>query len=275
MIYPKEIVTGISEHKFAFLLIEEKEHVLYLTLNRPEKKNAMNPTLMQEIAYAVSYAKYNPAVWAVVIKAKGDVFCAGADLKAFAGHSTDDGGSTIPPHPNGEILLGEIFNNVHKPCIAVVDAPVFAGGFLLICGCHYVIATDNATFSLPEAARGIWPMQVMQSLMNILQPRQLLDLCITSKKLSAKEASDLGLVTHLVDWEGLEVTKLTLLDQIKQNSPSAIRLGLEAYELLKTIPDQDKHAFLKQKLNEILNTQDAKEGLAAFSEKRHPQWTGY
>jgi enoyl-CoA hydratase/carnithine racemase len=273
MIYPKESIKPLSEHHFAFLTVEEKDHVLYVTLNRPQKKNAMNPTMMQEIAYAYSYAKYTSSVWAVVLKGNGDIFCAGADLKAFTGQATETGDSTIPSS-NGEILLGEIFNKVYKPCIAVVEAPVFAGGFLLICGCHYVIATDDATFSLPEARRGIWPMQVMQSLMNVLPPRQLLDLCITSKKLSAKEAYDLGLVTHLVDKEGVEVKLLTLLDQIKQNSPSAIRLGLMAYDELKSIPESNRHAYLKGKLNEILQTQDAKEGIAAFSEKRNPHWTG-
>lgn len=273
MIYPPESINPLSEHHFAFLTVEEKDHVLYVTLNRPQKKNAMNPTMMQEIAYAYSYAKYTASIWTVVLKGNGDIFCAGADLKAFAGQATDTGDSTIPP-ASGEILLGEIFNKVYKPCIAVVDAPVFAGGFLLICGCHYVIATDEATFSLPEARRGIWPMQVMQSLMNVLPPRQLLDLCITSKKLSAKEAFDLGLVTHLVDKEGVEVKLLTLIDQIKQNSPSAIRMGLTAYDELKSIHESDRHTYLKGKLNEILQTQDAKEGITAFTEKRAPLWTG-
>jgi enoyl-CoA hydratase/carnithine racemase len=273
MIYPKESIKPLSEQSFAFITIEEKDHILCVTLNRPQKKNAMNPTMMQEIAYAYSYAKYTSSVWTVVLKANGDVFCAGADLKAFAGQATDTGISTIPP-ANGEILLGEVFNKVYKPCIAVVEAPVYAGGFLLICGCHYVIATDDATFSLPEARRGIWPMQVMQSLMNVLTPRQLLDLCITSKKLTAKEAFDIGLVTHLVDKEGVEVKLLTLIDQIKQNSPSAIRLGLMAYDELKSVPESNRHAYLKEKLNEILLTQDAKEGIAAFSEKRAPHWTG-
>lgn len=274
MIYPENLSRSLEEHKFAFLEVIEEGHTMSMTLNRSQKKNAMNPTLMREICFALSYAKYNPNIWAIVLRARGDVFCAGADLKAFAGKETETGGSTIP-ELEGEILLGDAFNQVFKPCIAVVDAPVYAGGFLLLCGCQYVICSDKANFSLPEARRGIFPMQVMQSLMNILPPRKLLDLCISGRKIDATEARDLGIVTHYCPKsEILEDQVLDILNLLFQNSPAAIRLGLTAYHELKSIPPESSHAFLKLKLNEILQTEDAKEGLNAFIEKRSPNWTG-
>src|SRR3990172_950906 len=125
MIYTADQTSKFNNQKFAHLLIDEKDHVLTITLNRPEKKNAMNPVMVNEIAYALSYAHYNNDIWVVIIAANGDVFCAGADLKAFAGNDQDTTNSTIP-EPSTEVLLGEIFIQLHKPSIAKVHAPVYA-----------------------------------------------------------------------------------------------------------------------------------------------------
>src|SRR3972149_2507358 len=116
MIYTAGQTSKFNNQKFAHLLIDEKTHVLTITLNRPEKKNAMNPVMINEIAYALSYAHYNNDIWAVVIAANGDVFCSGADLKSFSGQ-TEETVSTVP-EPVSEIVLGNVFNGLHKPCIA-------------------------------------------------------------------------------------------------------------------------------------------------------------
>ena len=99
MLYTKDNVADFKSQTFAYLIVEEDDHVLNITLNRPEKKNAMNPMLMNELVYALSYAHHTPSVWVVVLQAKGDVFCAGADLKAFAGQSPDGANSSIPEPP--------------------------------------------------------------------------------------------------------------------------------------------------------------------------------
>ena len=220
MIYTKEDVANFKDRVFAYLLIDEAEHVLTITLNRPEKKNAMNPVMINEIAFALSYAHYNNDICVVVMAANGDVFCAGADLKAFAGGDQDTTISTIP-EPSAEVLLGEIFTQLHKPSIAKVHAPVYAGAFLIICGCTHVVAADNATFSLPEVKRGIWPMQVMQSLLNIMTPRKVLDLCILGKTINSQEALDLGLITSKVPPNDLDNEVAGLASKIFGNSPAA------------------------------------------------------
>jgi len=267
-------VESFSAQRFAFLKVKEEHHGLWLTLNRPEQKNALSPTLMRELAYALAYAHYHSDVWYVVIGAEGDVFCAGADLKAFAGIPEPPNDSTIPP-VDEEILLGELFIQLHKPAIAMVQGPAYAGAFLILCGCHYVVSVKEAHFTLSEVKRGIWPMQVMNSLLAILPPRFVLDWCIRGRTLSAEECYHIGLVTHLVEEKkDLYPRTLELVQEIIVNSPTAIRYGLRAYDQLRSIPPQQRHAFLKQQLNELLQTEDAKEGLAAFREKRQPQWTG-
>lgn len=274
MIYTEEQIQSFRQQRFAFLKVKEQDHVLWLTLNRPEKKNALSPTLMRELAYALAYAHYTPEIWCIVIGAEGDVFCAGADLKVFAGIPEPPNDSTIPPVEE-EILLGELFIQLHKPAIAMVQGPAYAGAFLILCGCHYVVSVKTAHFTLSEVKRGIWPMQVMNSLLSILPPRQVLDWCIRGRTLSAEEAYRIGFVTHLADdYEDLLKQTQALIKEITENSPTAIRYGLSAYDKLRSIPPHERHAFLKQQLNELLKTADAKEGLAAFREKRQPKWTG-
>jgi enoyl-CoA hydratase/carnithine racemase len=262
MLYTTEQRAEFKSQTFAHLLVEEKNHLLTLTLNRPEKKNALNPVLFKELAYALNYASFNTDIWAVVIAANGDVFCAGADLKSFAG-GTEQVTSTVP-EPQGEVILGDVFNSLHKPCIARVHAPVYAGGFLIICGCTHVISVPEATYSLPEVKRGLFPFQVMQSMLQIMPARTVLDFCIRAKTLNATEAEKIGLVSKVVAKENLDAEVQALVDEIFQYSPSAIRLGLEAFDDLKNIPPAEAHSYLKQMLSMAIDTQDAAEGMAAF-----------
>jgi enoyl-CoA hydratase/carnithine racemase len=267
-------VRNLHDETFAYLKVSEADHVLRIHLNRPEKRNAMNPKMMEEIAFAMSYANHTPGVWAVVLSAEGKIWSAGADLKSFAGDKAEETVSTIPD-ARDEILVGELFMRVHKPTIVQVDAPVYAGGHMLVGGALYVIATPNASFSLPEVKRGLFPFQVMEVLMQTLPPRQVLDWCIRGSSLTAQEATDMGLVSHFAE-DATDMQRQTeaLLAEIFANSPAAIRLGLEAYDKLRHTPRKEAHAYLKAMLNSTIRTQDAQEGLAAFQEKRSPAWTG-
>jgi methylglutaconyl-CoA hydratase len=273
MVYSKEQSANIFEQHFAFLLVDETDHVFTVTLNRPETRNAFHQPYLNELAYALSYAHHNNQIWAVVIKANGPVFCAGADLKAFAGMEVDLEGSTIPM-PNDMFVIGDQLKGLHKPLIAQVHGDVYAGGFLMIGGCTHVIAAETAKFGLPEVKRGIWPMQVMASLMPIMNARQMLDLCMRGKILSAHEALQMGIATAIVPAENLEKAVQDLVADIKNQSPSAIRLGLEAFQAMDSIPANEQHKYLHKMLMKVLQTSDAKEGLAAFREKRSPVWKG-
>lgn len=271
--YTQQACSSLTDFTFAHIIVEEQEHRLTITLNRPDKKNAMDPVLLREMAFALSYAKYNSDIWAVVIAANGTVFCAGADLNSFTNKQAQPTTSTVPM-PNGDIVLGDLFTKLYKPCIAKVHAPVYAGGFLIICGCTHVIAVDSAQFSLPEVKRGIWPFQVMQSMLQIMPPRAVLDFCMKGKTVNATEALHAGLVSQVVTNAALdhEVNKLTA--ELFVNSPSAIRLGLKAYDELKSKSHEEAYTFLMQALSETIKTEDAAEGILAFKEKRKPNWKG-
>lgn len=272
MYYTLEQTKNIWNETFAFLLISEKDHVLTVTLNREEKRNALTPSMVNELAFIIEYAHYNPTVWAVVIEAKGSVFCAGADMKAFMGNE-DPHNSSIPK-PEKVVLLGELFLQAYKPCIAKVQGDAFAGAFLILCGCHYVVACETAKFGLPEVKRGIWPMQVMESLLQIIPARKVLDWCMLGKTLTCEEVYQLGLVTHKTHTDSLEKVVDELTKEICQNSPSAIRYGLQAYDELRSIEKNKTHTYLSEMLGKVIKTHDAKEGITAFKEKRNPIWTG-
>lgn len=272
MVYSKAQTQEIWKQTFAYILVEEKGNVLTIILNRPQAKNAMSPTMIREYAFAMSYAHHQSHIWAVVFEAKGDIWCAGADLKAMRGQEEENNSSI--PFPESEIVIAELFIQIHKPVIAKVNAPVYAGGFLLTCGATFVIASEKTKFGLPEVKRGIYPFQVMASMLQMMPLRKVLDFCVRGKVVDAKEAFELGLITELVAEIDLDQAVEKLLQEIFENSPSAIRLGLKALDKMRSIEDSEKQAFLKQMLQETIQTEDAQEGLKAFAEKRKPIWKG-
>lgn len=269
-IYNSKISRDLSAQQFHYIEVDFADHVLSLTLNRAAKKNALHPKMMHEIAFAMQHAHDNKEVWMIVIAAKGNVFCAGADLKAFAGF-VEPNDSTIP-EPDTEILIGELFNKVHKPVIAKVTGDVYAGGFFFLAGSHIVIAQDNIKFGLPEVKRGLYPFQVMASLMKVMPARKVLDWCIRGYNLPVLEAQQYGLVTKVCAPAEIENEVNKVIGELKGNSPTALRLGLEAYD--KINPSEAEHKYLLEMLQKVIMTADGQEGLAAFREKRSPSWTG-
>ncbi len=260
----------LAEQTFAFLLVEEADKVLTITLNREAKKNALHPQMVNELAYVFQYAHANKEIWIILLQAKGNVFCAGADLKAMAGMAAPHN-STIPA-PKGEILIGEFFNKVHKPTITKVTGDVYAGGFFFLAGSSIVVAQDNLKFGLPEVKRGLYPFQVMASLMTVMPIRKVVDWCIRGYNLPVAEAKQFGLVTEIVAPEKIDEVTQGIIDELKQNSPTAIRLGLEALDTIKA--SEAQHKYLMNMLMQTIKSKDGQEGLKAFREKRAPIWTG-
>ena len=269
-LYSKEDTASLSEQNFAFLIINEEDHVLEITLNRPNKKNALHPQMVNEIAYAMHYAHFTSSIWAIVIKATGNVFCAGADLKAMAGFIEENDSSV--PQPNGEVLIGELFNKIYKPTIAVVTGDVYAGGFFFLAGCNIVIAQDDVKFGLPEVKRGLYPFQVMAALLKVMPERKVVDWCIRGYNLPVAEAERYGLVTKVCAATAIEAEVQAVLEELKANSPSAIQKGLEAYDYI--LPAASEHKYLYDMLQKTIATKDGMEGLQAFRERRKPNWTG-
>jgi len=226
--------------------------------------------MMNEIAYVMHYAHHTSDIWIIVVQAKGNVFCAGADLKAMAG-IIEENDSTIP-QPTENVLVGELFNKVFKPTIAKVTGDVYAGGFFFLAGCNIVVAQDDVKFGLPEVKRGLYPFQVMAALLKVMPARKVIDWCIRGYNLPVEEAERFGLVTQVSTKESIDDDVTTIVNELKQNSPSAIRMGLESYDHIQ--PSAAEHKYLFDMLQKTIGSKDGMEGLKAFREKRKPEWTG-
>ena len=266
--YREDQLEKFHNEKFFFIEIDETNEVFEITLNRTAKKNAIHPQMLNELAFALQYAQNNKRVRVLVLRAKGDVFCSGSDLSAMQG-KVDQHDSSIG-EPLKEVLLVNLWTRFSKPSLAIVEGNVYAGGYLFLACCTYVIAEKSLKFSLPETRRGVFPMQVMGVLMRIIPPRALLDWSIRGYEIDAQKAEDWGLISRAVKKNEMEHEAGKWIKEVLENSPMAISLGMEAYSNI--IDDEKNQKYLKSMLDKVLRTKDAREGLKAFKEKRAPKW---
>lgn len=257
---------------FEAVKVDLSEHVLTLTLNRPDKKNAMNPPMTNELIYCLDYAARDPEVRVVVIEAEGDVFCAGADLAAMRGDARDTA-STVPKRGEQHDLAIRM-RRVCKPTIVKAQGPVLAGALLMVCNATHVIAADHATFAAPEIRRGIWPFMVMAGLFRVMPRRVGLDFIMRGRKLDAAEAERYGLINRAVPAAELDGTVDELKRELASLAPATMRLGLEAFHAQELMDFDEAVPYLGEMLSRALQTEDAQEGIAAFMEKREPVWKG-
>ncbi|NCD72297.1 enoyl-CoA hydratase/isomerase family protein [Mucilaginibacter agri] len=271
MFYTENDIVEFKNVRFNFIEVTEDNHLFTITLNRPQKRNAFTPVMVNEIAYALAYAQYQRNIWCVQINANGPAFCAGMDLTVFQNPDLDTPNNTLP-NSQKAINLGDAFRLFTKPSVAKVEGPALAGAFLIICGCTFVAASDNASFGLPEVKRGIFPMQVIASLLRVTTPRQALQMCILAENYAAAKAKEFGLVSHLCTKDTIDETCATLIETILGNSPFAISKGIEAFSKIDDVPPTQQFTFMSQQLDKIRNSEDAVEGIKAFTERRQPEW---
>ena len=258
----------IKKYSFHYIDYKIKNHTLSIKLNRPDKKNALHPKMIDEIGVLIEYAKYSKYVRIIIFESTGDTFCAGLDLKVI--NSKIDKIKSTVPSPKSEIIITNLLKNSAKPIISKVKGNVYAGGFLLIANSTYVLATANLKFSLPEVKRGLFPFQVMESLIQVLPPKKALSWCIRGNTISSKEAKKIGLITEIHDIDVIDKKVEDLKNEILENAPKAINMGIKAFNY---ISNQNKNQkYLQKMLKELIKTKDAKEGIKAFIEKRKPNW---
>ena len=251
--------------QYNFIKTRLENHRFYLTLARPEKRNAFTPTMVNEIYHAIQEANRNPEVRIVIVNAEGPVFCAGMDLKAFNDPSKD---LPNPEIVNIDISLGEVFHLLNKPSVALVEGNAYAGAFLILLECTYVFAQPQVMFALTEVTIGIFPFQVLHSLLRIMPQNKAMDLCISGTPFSAVKARELGIVYDFLEEEKVE----ELINKITANAPLAISKGYEVMRKLPEIAEDKKFEYLLEVLQELKSSEDAQEGIKALFEKRKPVW---
>jgi enoyl-CoA hydratase/carnithine racemase len=247
---------------------ELRDHALWLTLDRPERRNALNGAVIQGLTQAIGEAGQTKDLRAIVLTGAGDqAFCAGADLQS--------GGSFAFDYSDPYIGYANLLRCARAsvvPMIARVNGACMAGGMGLLAMCDMAVAASHAKFGLPEVKVGLFPMQVLSVLQHLIPRRVLTQMCITGEPIDAQTALAVGLVNSVT--ESLDQGVAKLLESILKNSPTAIRRGLYALKRMEALSFEEAAAFTEGQIGLLAMTEDAREGMRAFAEKRPPVWSG-
>lgn len=254
------------------LLYDVAGPVATLTINRPERRNALSWVVVGALRAAVARAKDDPAVRVVVLTGAGDrAFCAGADLSGMA----DGAGWTELHDGRGELaLLFRDLWELGKPVIARVRGYALAGGFGLALACDLVVAAEDAVFGTPEIDVGLWPYMVTVPMLRSMPPKRALELMMTGRRVDAAEAERIGFVNRVVPVDALDEAVAELAAALAAKSPATMRLGRDSFYAVIDQPAADALRLLHPMLTVTTATEDAAEGIAAFAEKRPPVWKG-
>lgn len=264
------VVTPIAE-KASVILVEDRDNVRWITINREDVRNALNDDVLTKLAAAINSARAQPNLRAIVLTGAGTrAFCAGGDLKPDS--KTFGFDHSIPTTSLGNLLRAA--HACDLPLIARVNGHCMAGGIGLLAMCDMAVASDHGLFGLPEVKIGMFPMQVSAILQNMISPRKFAELCLTGEPVDAQEALAIGLVNYVTPLDQLDAKVDWLLSRIVNKSPTAIRRGKHALRATYDMTKEQAIAFMESQLATLSLTEDSREGIASFNEKRPPEWTG-
>jgi enoyl-CoA hydratase/carnithine racemase len=267
------VVSGIAyDARVAEVEYTTRDGIARVTINRPERRNAMSFAVMAGLRDAIRRAGTDDEVRVVVLTGAGDrAFCSGADLGSMAG-----GGGVAAAH-DGPGALASLFRDLWdlgKPVIARVRGYALAGGFGLAMACDFVIAADDAQFGTPEINVGLWPYLITVPLLRSMPPKTALELMSTGRRVDAAEAVRLGFVNRVVPVDELDTAVDELASELADKSPLTMRWGRGSFYRALEMHSDEALAYLQSMIALTTMTEDAAEGIAAFSEKRPPNWRG-
>ena len=250
--------------------------VLTLTINRPERRNAMTWDVIAGLRRELALAKVDPGVRVVVLTGAGDqAFCAGADL---SGMVPEDPGGTSDEYLDHHLARGRLAQlfeemwQLGKPTVARVQGWAMAGGFGLALACDLVIASESARFGAPELNVGLWPYMVTVSLLRSMPPKKALELMLTSRVVGAEEADRIGFVTRVVADAELDAAVADLAAVLASKPPGVTKLGRDSFYAVIDSAASEALPYLHAMLTVTSQTAEAREGITAFAEKRPPSW---
>ena len=260
----------MTPRPYESILVAEEGGVATITLNRPERRNAIGPVMINELLWALSDATAADTVRAIVITGAGKTFCAGGD---FAQMTSGADGPKLPPRGDFADLLKALFRTT-KPVVARVNGHAMGGGLGLVAASTFAVASTDAKLGTPEIDVGLFPFMIFSVLERMMTRRRLVEMVLSGGKLSAEEAKDAGLVNRVVPPEELDRAVEAYTKMVSAKSPSTVRLGLEALRDTDELTMDEKLPILSERLARCLGTEDAREGLMAFLERREPKWSG-
>ncbi len=242
---------------------------VWIWINREERRNAINKQVIDGIACAVEETQRDPSLRSIVLTGVGrKAFCAGADLTGGTGAFTL--GLDEPMTDFGK--LARLVRDLGVPLIGRINGDCVAGGMGLMALCDLVVAADHVRFGLPEARVGVFPMQVLVFLRNMIGARHVNELCLTGDLIDAARSREMGIANYVVPFEQLDARVDALTAKLDGLSPVALRRGKYAIAAMESMAFAEALAFAETLIAVTSLTGDAAEGIAAFNERRSPRW---
>lgn len=248
------------------VLTSEEDGILVVTINRPEAKNAMTKAAAEGIAAAMDRLDSDDNLRVGILTGAGGTFCSGMDLKGFLRGES--------PSIEGRGFGGIVQKPPEKPLIAAVEGYALAGGLELMIACDLVVASTGAKFGIPEVKRGlIAAAGGVMMLPDQIPERIAMELALTGDFIDAARAYELGLINRITDGEALAAAK-ELAASIVANGPLAVRVSKQVIKQSRGWPMDERYTRQTQLIAPVFISEDAREGAAAFAEKRAPNWKG-
>ncbi len=250
--------------------------VLRLTLQRPERMNALSEEMMTALAGALEEAAADSSVRVILLGAEGKVFCAGHDLKELTAARADaDRGRAYYAKIMDQCaaLMQQIVRHP-KPVIAVVTGVATAAGCQLVASCDLAIALDTATFCTPGVNIGLFCSTPMVALSRNVGRKQAMEMLLTGESVDASTAKDFGLINRIVTADYLDIVVQKYADVIASKSPLTLKTGKEAFYAQVEMPLDEAYRHCANVMVENMLARDAEEGINAFLQKRKPEWSG-
>jgi enoyl-CoA hydratase len=258
---------------FATILYDVRDNgVATITLNQPEKRNALSNQMLSELIEAFESARDEGRVRCVVLTSSHDrVFSSGASLDQFAADLP-----LIHKHFGTERLprLFKTIMQLGKPTICAANGHVLAGALGLALACDLIVAKDGASFGTPEINVGVFPFMIMALIYRNVPRKKTNELLLLGERISAEEAREAGIVNRVVAADEFDAAVDDWARQLAAKSPVLMKLGKDAMYRQLDMPFEDALEFLRSQLSVAFTTDDIQEGVRAFFEKRDPQWAG-
>ena len=252
--------------------VDRRGAVLWITIDREARRNALNEAVAEGIGAGLDAAEADRSIRAVVLTGAGDkAFCAGGDLQPAADGTPFTIDAADPRHYVARLLRR--MDACRLPLVARVNGAALAGGFGLVSACDLVVAREEALLGVSEVKVGLFPMMILPFLLRTLSYRRLMELCVTGEPITAREAAAEGIVNYAVPAAELDARTDWLLSRVTDKSPTGIRLGKQALAKIREMSTDSALEYAQFMLANMARTKDAREGFAAFAEKRSPNWT--